>query len=429
MAAATAHLFPLLLVLAGATLHQAVAAHAMHESFKDDPRPLIFLGKFRFSRNGSVSIAATAGGEADMTGPFLAGFFLLPDGMRLDQVIKKTRTPTYRRCILSSPYVVRLVTFAALDGGGGGRYKVGTFPITRTGEYSVYFANCVPGTRVTMDVRVELSDSNPDGGEDPVAMVYAFFAVSYGVFLIAWLHRTLVRSCSMARPVHDVMSGLLAVLMLHCLTAAYDGRYASIVGTSHGWNVPVPCVALRLVKNAMLFPAVALIGAGWSLPEPFVPQRELNVLTAMVPLQVYMAIATTLSGDAPAFTAGGVAWTWSHVFVLVQLACCVAVLMPMGRAIQALRKEADTDDKAERRLTKLALFRQLYLAVAVYLYYTRMAVFILKLLVGAGSGYRWASVTVEEAASVAFYLFMFCRFSPAEDIQLEDAEELIPGGV
>ncbi|BAD73400.1 putative lung seven transmembrane receptor 1 [Oryza sativa Japonica Group] len=265
-----------------------------------------------------------------------------------------------------------------------------------------------------MDVRVELSDSNPDGGEDPVAMIYSF-AVCYGVFLIAWLHRTLARGCSTARPVHDVMSGLLAALMLHCLTAAaHDGRYTSVVaGTARGWNVP--CLALRLVKNAMLFPVVALIGAGWSLPEPFVQARELNVLTAMVPLQVYMAIATTLSGD------GGVAWTWGHAFVLVQLACCVAVLMPMGRAIRALRKEADTDDKAARRLGKLALFRQLYLAVAVYLYHTWMAVFILKLLVGASSGYRWASVAVDEAAALAFYLFMFCMFSPAEeDIQLED---------
>uniref|UniRef100_A0A0E0CA05 Intimal thickness related receptor IRP domain-containing protein n=1 Tax=Oryza meridionalis TaxID=40149 RepID=A0A0E0CA05_9ORYZ len=432
MAASTAYLLPLLIVLAGATLHQAAAAHAMHESFKDDPRPLILLGKFRFSRNGSLSIAATASGEANMKlkGPCLSGFFLLPDGMRLDQVFKKMmRTPTYRRCILSSRRIVRLVTFAALNAGG--RYEVGsTFPITRAGEYSLYFANCVPGTRVTMDVRVELSDSSPDGGEDPVAMVYSFFAVCYGVFLIAWLHRTLARGCSTARPVHDVMSGLLAALMLHCLAAAaYDGRYTSVGGTARGWNVP--CLALRLVKNAMLFPVVALIGAGWSLPEPFVPGRELNVLTAMVPLQVYMAIATTLSGDASAFTARGVAWTWSHAFVLVQLACCVAVLMPMGRAIRALRKEADTDDKAARRLGKLALFRQLYLAVAVYLYHTWMPVFILKLLVGASSGYRWASVAVEEAAALAFYLFMFCMFSPAEeDIQLEeDTEELIQAGV
>ncbi|XP_040377108.1 protein CANDIDATE G-PROTEIN COUPLED RECEPTOR 7-like [Oryza brachyantha] len=280
-----------------------------------------------------------------------------------------------------------------------------------------------------MDVHVELHDSNPvDGEEDPVRVVYSVFAVCYGALLIAWLHRTLVRCCLTARPVHDVMSGLLVVLMLHCLTAAEDGRYTRVVVTAQGWNVP--CFALRLVKGAMLFPAVALIGAGWSLPEPFVPDRALNVLTAVAPLQVAMAIATTLAGDAPAFVAGGVAWTWSHAFVLAQLACCVAVLMPMGRAIEALRKEADTDDKAARRLGKLALFRQLYLAVVVYLYYTRMAVIILKLLVGTSSGHRWASVAVEEAAAIAFYTFMFCKFSPAEDIPIEeDAEELIPGGV
>ncbi|KAF0917658.1 hypothetical protein E2562_034165 [Oryza meyeriana var. granulata] len=314
---------------------------------------------------------------------------------------------------------------AALDGGG--HYKR-SFPITFAGEHSVYFANCVPGTRVTMDVHVELYDSKPvDGatdylsvGEDPVRALYTFFAVCYGAFLIAWLHHMLVRSCSTARPVHDVMSGLLAVLMLHCISAAEDGRYASVV-----------VFALHLVKGAMLFPVVALIGAGWSLPEPFVPDRKITkVLTAVAPLQVAMAIATTLAGDAPAFIAGGVAWTWSHAFVLVQLACFVAVLMPVDRAIQALRKEAETDEEAARRLAKLVLFRRLYLAVAVYLYYTKTAVFFLKLLAGTSAGYRWASVAAEEAAAVAFYTFMLWKFRPDEDIQLEeDAEDLIPGGV
>lgn len=59
-----------------------------------------------------------------------------------------------------------------------------------------------------------------------------------------------------------------------------------------------------------------------------------------------------------------------------------------------------------------------------YLYFTRIVVYALKTI--AAYKYRWVSVVAEEAASLAFYLFMFYMFRPVEKNQyfvLDEEEE------
>uniref|UniRef100_A0A0D9W9S0 CAND6/7 N-terminal domain-containing protein n=1 Tax=Leersia perrieri TaxID=77586 RepID=A0A0D9W9S0_9ORYZ len=334
MAAATAqHLLPLMLIVTGDILHQApVAAHVKHNNyfFQDDPRQLILVDNYNFgsSRQGSLSIAVNVKSRTEPNpDPSLAGFFILLDGTPLNHVIHKMRMQGRRTpkssyvgmgCILNSPYVMPLFTFAHLDGDG--RYG-NTFPVTRPGEHGVYFANCARGTRVTVDVHVD--------------------AVTRG-------------------------------------SEHSESSYLSVTAVTRSpWRSPT-----RLSREEWWWP---------------------------------------------------VGWRWiKYASVLVQLACCVAVLlMPMDRVIRALRKEVDVDDMstAARRLARLVVFRQLNAAVAVYIYSTRMAVIILEFLVGTNSGRCWATVVAEEAATVVFYTFMFCKFGTVGDNPVEDAQELIAGGI
>ncbi|XP_020871398.1 uncharacterized protein LOC9298233 [Arabidopsis lyrata subsp. lyrata] len=111
------------------------------------------------------------------------------------------------------------------------------------------------------------------------------------------------------------------------------------------------------------------------------------------------------------------------------IVCCCAILFPIVWSIRSLRETSKTDGKAARNLAKLTLFRQFYIVVIGYLYFTRIVVFALKTI--AAYKYRWVSNAAEEIASLAFYMLMFYMFRPVEkneyfvlDEEEEEAAEL-----
>ena len=157
-------------------------------------------------------------------------------------------------------------------------------------------------------------------------------------------------------------------------------------------------------------------------------EREKNVLMIIIPLQVIENIASAVIGETgPA----GRDWlAWNQIFLLVDVICCCAVFFPIIWSIRNLREASKTDGKAARNLSKLTLFRQFYVVVIGYLYFTRIVVYALKTV--ASYKYRWVSILAEEMATLAFYLFMFYTFRPAEkshyfslDEDEEEAAEMV----
>jgi G protein-coupled receptor 107 len=433
MAAAARALLLLLLAVAG-TLLPPAAAEIKQDSFKDDSRPSILFEKFGFSHHGSVTVAVTgakASSSLAKPDPAQLGFFLLSDEA-LFEAIYEQQPPTDLNpnpesapgCVLSSPYVTPLFTFAELDAQG--RYNK-TFPITHPDEYSLFFANCAPETSVSMDVRTDMFNTDPDGTKDylsvgmaPVPGIYAFFAVCYVVFLAAWLYVTLYRNRLSAHRIHHLMTGLLVARVLYCISAAEDQHYIRTAGTPHGWDVMF--YLFQLVKGVILFAVIALIGTGWSFLKPFLQDKEKKVLMVVIPLQVAANIAAAVVGETGPFLQGWV--TWNQIFLFVDVACCCAVLFPVVWSMRSLRESSKTDGKAARTLAKLTLFRQFYVVVIGYLYFTRIIVYALKTI--TNYKYRWVSVAAEEVATMAFYVFMFYMFRPAERNQyfaLDDDEE------
>ncbi|KAF0927524.1 hypothetical protein E2562_034164 [Oryza meyeriana var. granulata] len=433
MATAAARLL-LLLAVAGVLLRPATA-EIKQESFKDDSRSSILFEKFGFSRRGFVSISisgASTSSKLATPDPAQFGFFLLSDEA-LFEAIYEQPPPTDLNpdpnpnpgCVLSSPYVKPLFSFADLDGDGN--YNK-TFPVTHPDEYSLYFANCAPESLVTMRVRTEMYNANPDGSKDylpvgqaPVPAIYGFFAFFYAAFLAAWGYLTLSRDRVTAHQIHHLMSGLLVARLLYCLSAAEDQHYIRVTGTPHGWDVAF--YLFQLVKGVVLFAVIVLVGTGWSFLKPVLQDREKKVLMVVIPLQVAANIAAAVVGETGPFLQGWV--TWNQIFLFVDVACCCAVLFPVVWSMRSLRESSKTDGKAARTLAKLTLFRQFYVVVIGYLYFTRIIVYALKTI--TNYKYRWVSVAAEEVATVAFYLFMFYMFRPAERNQYfaldEDEEE------
>ncbi|XP_010910013.1 protein CANDIDATE G-PROTEIN COUPLED RECEPTOR 7 [Elaeis guineensis] len=399
-----------------------------------DTRPIILFEKFGFTPHGFVTITVSDvsfTSSLGSTDASLFGFFILSDESLIQatyQSQQQQQNPNPNSnpsCILSSPYVRPLFRFNEPAASNSNVHN-GSFPITHPDEYSLFFANCNPESQVSMAVRTEMYNLRPDGtrdylsvGQYPVPSLYFVFALAYVAFFAVWISYLIKNRLSSHR-IHLLMAGLLLTKVLNLLFAAEDQHYVRVTGTPHGWDVLF--YIFQFLKGVLLFTVIVLIGTGWSFLKPFLQEKEKKVLMIVIPLQVIANIASIVIGETGPFIRDWV--TWNQVFLLIDVICCCAVLFPIIWSIRSLRETSKTDGKAARNLAKLSLFRQFYIVVIGYLYFTRIVVYALKTI--ASYKYRWVSVAVEETASVAFYIFMFYMFRPVERNQyfvLDDEEE------
>ncbi|KAH7678677.1 Transmembrane protein GPR107/GPR108-like protein [Dioscorea alata] len=427
---------PSLLLLLLLSLISSSMAEIKNFKITADSRPMILLEEFGFTLHGSVIINisnATFTSNLATPDPNVLGFFLLSEE-NLIQAIYESQSQQRSEapgCVLSSSFVRTLFTFDELSNG---RYN-NSFPISLPDQYSLFLANCASETLVTMSVHTEMYNTRTDGtrdylsvGQAPVPSLYFVFALVYIVFLAAWSHLVFFKNRLFAHRIHFLMAGFLLTKVLNLLFAAEEQHYISSTGSPHGWDILF--YLSQFLKGVLLF--TVIIGTGWSFLNPFLQNREKKVLMILIPLQVIANIASTVIGKMGPFIRDWV--TWNQVFLLIDIICCCAILFPIICSIRSLRKTSKTDGKAARNLSKLTRFRQLYIIVVGYLYFTRIVVFALKTITtittykySSTYKYSWVSVAAEETASLAVNVVMFFMFRPVERNQYfvldEDEEE------
>lgn len=124
---------------------------------------------------------------------------------------------------------------------------------------------------------------------------------------------------------------------------------------------------------------------------------------------------------------GSQGWlTWKDIFRLVDIICCGAILIPIIWSIKHLREASQSDGKAILNIQKLTLFRQFYLMVVSYIYFTRIIVY----LVDATLPFRLVSLgeIFTETATLLFFCLTGYKFRPSPDnpyfkIPTEEEEE------
>ncbi|KAJ0987721.1 hypothetical protein J5N97_006077 [Dioscorea zingiberensis] len=419
----------LLLLLLVLSLISSSMAEIRNLKITADSRPMILFEEFGFTLHGSVVISVsdvTFTSTLSQPDPSLLGFFLLSEENLIQALYESQSQPRSAApsCVLSSSFVRPLFTFRELSSN---RYN-NTFPISSPDQYSLFFANCAPETLVSMSVHTEMFNTRPDRSRDylsvgqaPVPSLYFVFALAYVVFLVLWSHLVFFKNRLSSHRIHFLMAGLLLTKALNLLFAAEDQHYIRSTGSPHGWDVLF--YLFQFLRGVLLFTVIVLIGTGWSFLKPFLQDREKKVLMIVIPLQVIANIASTVIGETGPFIRDWV--TWNQVFLLIDIICCCAILFPIIWSIRSLRETSKTDGKAMRNLSKLTLFRQFYIILVGYLYFTRIVVFALKTI--TAYKYRWVSVAAEETASLAFYAIMFYMFRPVERNQYfaldEDDEE------
>ncbi|KAF2288772.1 hypothetical protein GH714_012728 [Hevea brasiliensis] len=358
---------------------------------------MILFEKFGFTHTGHVtiyvsSVSVTSSINAPYPIPSHLGFFLLSEESLLQVLLEMQQNPNF--CVLESHYTLHLFTFRDLSPPPLSSFNQ-SYPVTAPNEYSLFFANCAPETSVSMNVRTEVYNLERDGSKDYLSAgltqlpsLYFFYSIAYIAFLGFWIYVCFTNRGSVHR-IHLLMGGLLLMKALNLICAAEDKHYVKVTGTPHGWDVLF--YIFQFIRVVLLFTVLA-------------------------------NVASVVIGETGPFIKDWV--TWNQVFLLVDIICCCAIIFPIVWSIRSLRETSKTDGKAARNLAKLQLFRQFYIVVIGYLYFTRIVVFALKTI--AAYKYQWVSNAAEETASLLFYAVMFYMFRPVEKNEyfvLDEEEE------
>ncbi|XP_058738173.1 protein CANDIDATE G-PROTEIN COUPLED RECEPTOR 7-like [Vicia villosa] len=419
---------PFLLLFSALLLLSPSSAEIKSLTITTDTRPMILFEKFGFNHKGHVNISVSSVSVALLSSSSQPessrlGFFLLNEETLLQVLIEIQQNPSF--CVLDSHYIFRLFTFRDLSPPPSASFSR-SYPVTSPNEYSLFFANCAPQTSVSMVVRTEIFNLDSDGSKDYLSAgqtqlpsIFFLFFLAYLTFFIFWVYTCSTNKHSVHR-IHLLMAVLLLMKALNLICAAEDKHYVKVTGLPHGWDVLF--YIFQFIRVVVLFTVIVLIGTGWSFLKPFLQDREKKVLMIVIPLQVLANLASVVIGETGPFIKDWV--TWNQVFLLVDIICCCAIIFPIVWSIRSLRETSKTDGKASRNLAKLTLFRQFYIVVIGYLYFTRIVVFALRTI--AAYKYQWVSNAAEETASLVFYIVMFYMFRPVEKNEyfvLDEEEE------
>jgi len=406
-----------------------------HDTIVRDDRSLILVREpFGFAQGGVVKISLFepriyVPEHAPPVDKTKFGFFLTAgkDESALDAALSDGA------CVLDVDFVEEIFTFADVDAQlKDGEREVSTYEfsqdMTEGGDYMLFFANCEPHTVVSFGITTTFANKDAKGrmdylgrGEKALPSVYYLFFLLDVCAAAAWAY-TLGRAQGNrgVRKIHWLMLALVTFKALSVLAQA--GRYhlTRISGSSAGWTVAF--YIFTACRSMLLFVVIALIGMGWSFLKPFLHQREKNLLMAVIPLQVLANVASLVIDEED--TADEGFFAWQSMFIMIDIICCCAVLVPIVWSIKHLRDTSDSTEKSSRNLQKLELFRYFYVMTVAYIYFSRIVVYLL--LSTVEYEFRWTAAFFSELATLLYYVATGYMFRPEEEnmyFQLKKEED------
>ncbi|XP_076425088.1 protein GPR107 isoform X2 [Peromyscus maniculatus bairdii] len=287
------------------------------------------------------------------------------------------------------------------------------------GLYSLYFHKCPSssksraGEQVSFSLNIDITEKNPDSylsaGEIPLPKLYISMALFFFLSGTIWIHILRKRRNDVFK-IHWLMAALPFTKSLSLVFHAIDYHYISSQGFPiEGWAVVY--YITHLLKGALLFITIALIGTGWAFIKHILSDKDKKIFMIVIPLQVlanvaYIIIESTEEGT----TEYGL---WKDSLFLVDLLCCGAILFPVVWSIRHLQEASATDGKAAINLAKLKLFRHYYVLIVCYIYFTRIIAFLLKFAVPFQ--WKWLYQLLDETATLVFFVLTGYKFRPASD--------------
>lgn len=178
----------------------------------------------------------------------------------------------------------------------------------------------------------------------------------------------------------------------------------------------------RLLKGALLFITIALIGSGWAFIKCVLSDKEKKVFGIVISMQVLANVAYIVIESREEGASDYV--LWKEILFLVDLICCGAILFPVVWSIRHLQDASGTDGKVAVNLAKLKLFRHYYVMVICYVYFTRIIAILLQ--VAVPFQWQWLYQLLVEGSTLAFFVLTGYKFQPTGDnpyLQLPQEDE------
>ncbi|PHT45399.1 hypothetical protein CQW23_14557 [Capsicum baccatum] len=377
---------------------------------RSDSRSTIPFDDFGYTHTGRLNLTVTEISLSNQKTPLpQLGFFLctLDSWVHVLEQLQEGEI----QCPLESNLIKKVFTFDLLQPSA--REFTTSFSVSDANQLTLAFANCMPNLEVSMIVHSVMYNFNSktgqldflSAGKTALPVIYLLFFIVYVLLGAVWIYN-LYRKRLTVYKVHFFMLAVLILKALDLLCEAEDKSYIKRTGTAHGWDVLF--YIFSFLKGITLFTLIVLIGTGWSFVKPYLQDKEKKVLMVVIPLQVVANVAQVVIDETGPF--GESSYTWKQVFLLVDIVCCCAVLFPIVWSIKNLREAAKTDGKAAVNLMKLTLFRQYYIIVICYIYFTRVVAYALETI--TSYRYQWTSVVAAEVATLAFYIFTGYNFRP-----------------
>ncbi|XP_023140334.2 protein GPR108-like isoform X1 [Amphiprion ocellaris] len=295
------------------------------------------------------------------------------------------------------------------------------------GLYSLKFHYCqnkFPAVKQPYSFTVEVQEKNPGGylsaAEIPLSRLYICMAGVFFTAALVWVY-TLMKHRYSVFKIHWLMAALAftksASLVFHSINYHFINTEGHPI---EGWAVMY--YITHLLKGALLFITLALIGTGWAFVKYILSDKEKKIFMIVIPLQVlanvaYIIIESTEEGSSEYNL-------WKEILFLVDLICCGAILFPVVWSIRHLQEASSTDGKAAMNLEKLKLFRHYYVMIVCYIYFTRIIAILLKITMPFQ--WQWCYEFLVEVSTLIFFVLTGYKFRPASNnpyLQLPQDEE------
>ncbi|XP_045565968.1 protein GPR108 isoform X1 [Salmo salar] len=276
-----------------------------------------------------------------------------------------------------------------------------------------YCENILPGTNRPYTLNVEVTEKNPGGylsaAEIPLPRLYIFMAGVFFIIAMVWVYTLLKHRYSVFK-IHWLMAALAFTKSISLVFHSINYHFINTEGHPiEGWAVMY--YITHLLKGALLFITLALIGTGWAFVKYILSDKEKKIFMIVIPLQVlanvaYIIIESTEEGSSEYAL-------WKEVLFLVDLICCGAILFPVIWSIRHLQEASSTDGKAAMNLEKLKLFRHYYVMIVCYIYFTRIIAILLKVTVPFQ--WQWCYEFLVEVSTLIFFVLTGYKFRPASN--------------
>ncbi|KAL4717442.1 hypothetical protein ACJJTC_000591 [Scirpophaga incertulas] len=283
------------------------------------------------------------------------------------------------------------------------------------GLYNLYFHNCPhedKGTVSTVSAMIEIYESNNgdnflSAGEMPLPALYSMMSM---IFLLSAGFWTFILRSSQ-HPVYRIHIIMCVLAYLKAMSLAFHGINYHFIQTrgEHVTAWAILYYITHLLKGAVLFVTIVLVGTGWNFIKHILADRDKKLFMIVIPLQVVANVAEIIIAESEEGAAEHNAWRF--IFILVDVMCGLSIHFSIVWSIRHLQDASSTDGKAAINLLKLKLFKHFYFMVVCYIYFTRIIISLLKIAVPFQ--YSWIDEMFRETATFVFFVTTGYKFRPA----------------